>query len=199
MAPPDGNLEMTEDEFTIELLAALDLGFHDHVIARKRSLLYELSIDDHGVVQLGVDSDSGEPIRGKGKGFEQDILIYQESADGHTSVIPRIVIEVKYNSVTTHDTIVYSEKAERIRRVYPYVRYGIVLGNLPNVPGRVLRLGQAFDFIAAIEYPFVEYQLGALREVLAHELETSHAGCNLLAGKRKAFMIHRALQVYDHP
>ena len=90
---------------------------------------------------MGVDKDSGQPLRGSGRGFEQDILIYDESDKGHTSVVPRVVLEVKVGSVSTHDVIVYSEKADRIRRVYPYVRYGFVLAGLKSIPGRV-RLGQ---------------------------------------------------------
>jgi hypothetical protein len=188
---------MTEDEFTCELIDALSLDYKDHVIACKRSLLYELSIDDRGLVQMGVSSDTGEPIRGKGKGFEQDILIYKEVDGGQTSIVPRIVIEVKFKHVTTHDVIVYSEKADRIRRVYPYVRYGLILGSFRHIPGRVLRLGQAFDFVSALAYPFAEVQLAALRKVLTKELKTSLGENALLAGQRKPFMVHRALRVFE--
>lgn len=41
-------------------------------------------IDDQGQVDMGVDSDTGEPVRGGGKGFQQDILIYEETLDGNT-------------------------------------------------------------------------------------------------------------------
>ena len=85
---------------------------------------------------MGVDPDTGEPIRGRGRGFEQDILVFDEVAEAHTSVIPRIVAELKFGNVTTHDVIVYSEKADRIRRVYPYIRYGFVLGGMKHIPGR---------------------------------------------------------------
>ncbi len=113
-------------------------------------MLYDLSFDDRGKVALGVDPETGKPIQGKGKGFEQDILVFDKAPGGQTSIIPRVVAEVKYGAVNTHEVIVYSEKADRIRRVYPYVRYGFVLGGMAHIPGRVLRLGQRFDFIAAL-------------------------------------------------
>ncbi len=134
-------MHATEDSFADALAAELSAFLKPHHIGRKRSLLYDLSFDHEGRVTMGVDPDSGEPIRGKGKGFEQDILVYDEASGHHTSIVPRIVAEVKFGAVTTHDVLVYSEKADRIRRVYPYLRYGFVLGNMKRIPGRVLRLG----------------------------------------------------------
>lgn len=99
-----------------------------------------MSITDNGIVDMGVDIDSGEPIRGGGKGFEQDILIYESTPEGNTSFIPRVIPEVKLNGITSHDVIVYSEKANRIKRIYPYARYGLLLAGMKTIPGRVLRL-----------------------------------------------------------
>jgi hypothetical protein len=157
------------------------------------SLLYDLSVDERGAVQMGVDIDTGEPIRGKGKGFEQDILIYEKVNEAHTSIVPRIVVEVKYNHVTTHDVIVYSEKANRIRRIYPYVRYGLLLGKFKTVPGRVLRLGQEFDFICTLQHPFVDAQIQDLRQLLMDEVQVSISLGKLLTGNIKTSMVHRKL------
>ena len=113
---------MTEDIFADKLAKKIATSLQPHKVARKQSLLYELSVDDHGVLSKGIDPATGKPIRGGGHGFEQDILVFDQAAGGHTSVVPRIVAEVKFGSVTTHDVIVYAEKADRIRRVYPYLR-----------------------------------------------------------------------------
>ena len=106
---------MNEDEFADRLVAAIAPALRPHNIERKRSLLYDLSFDHRGIVTMGVDPDTGQPIRGAGRGFEQDILVFDEVTDSHTSVVPRIVAEVKFGHVTTHDVIVYSEKADRIQ------------------------------------------------------------------------------------
>jgi hypothetical protein len=113
-------------------------------VVSKKSVLYALSFDEQGQLQLGVDA-AGEPVRGGGTGFEQDILIFERVQGGVTSIIPRVIAEVKFGRVTTHDALTYAEKARRIRIIYPFVRYGLILGQMSGIPGRVLRLGQEFD------------------------------------------------------
>lgn len=182
-----------EDEFADQLAELLTPALAPHRVARKRSLLYDLSFDHRGIVTMGVDPDSGEPIRGRGRGFEQDILVFDEVSDSHTSVVPRIVAEIKFGSVTTHDVIVYSEKADRIRRVYPYLRYGFVLGGMKSIPGRVLRLGQRFDFIASVPSDLTEPSVTQFCSVMREEATTSIQLTELLFGKRKATLFRRRL------
>ncbi|MEK7407497.1 MAG: hypothetical protein AAB225_20660 [Acidobacteriota bacterium] len=67
-------LKMSEDTFAELLVSAVTPFVQPHRIERKRSLLYDLSFNHRGIVTMGVDPDSGEPIRGGGRGFEQDIL-----------------------------------------------------------------------------------------------------------------------------
>jgi len=184
---------MTEDEFTDQLVDCISKYLIPYHIGRKRSLLYDLSFDHNGIMAMGVDPDSGEPIRGKGRGFEQDILVYEEAANGHTSVIPRIVAEVKFAAVTTHDVIVYSEKADRIRRVYPYVRYGFVLGGMKRIPGRVLRLGSRFDFIVAIDENLTTKEVETFASIMREEADASVALSNVLFGKSKPKIVRKAL------
>ncbi len=182
---------MTEDEFTDRLAAAIAEDVAPYHVGRKRSLLYDLSFDHRGVMTMGVDPDTGEPIRGKGRGFEQDLLVFEEASGGHTSVIPRIVAEVKFGAVTTHDVIVYAEKADRIRRVYPYVRYGFVLGGMRNIPGRVLRLGQRFDFIVAVDERLTQEGVNAFASLMREEAEASVALSDALFGKVKLTLIRK--------
>jgi hypothetical protein len=184
-----------EDEFADQLAVLLTSALAPHRVARKRSLLYDLSFDHRGIVTMGVDPDTGEPIRGRGRGFEQDILVFDEVTDSHTSVVPRIVAEIKFGAVTTHDVIVYSEKADRIRRVYPYLRYGFVLGGMKSIPGRVLRLGQRFDFIASVPSDLSESSVGQFCSVMREEAATSVQLTELLFGKRKATLLRRKLVV----
>ena len=184
---------MSEDAFAERLVALLVPYVEPHKIARKKSLLYDLSFDHRGVVAMGVDPDSGEPIRGGGRGFEQDILVFDEVCDSHTSIVPRIVAELKVGRVTTHDVIVYSEKADRIRRVYPYLRYGLVLGNMLHIPGRVVRLGQRFDFIAVLGSGPGGPDLAKFGQLMRDEAAASVTLARLLFEKGKPTLIHRRL------
>lgn len=186
---------MNEDQFTDELVNRLDLHITGCKMETRKSLLYDLSIDERGIAKLAVDKDRGEPIKGGGKGFEQDILIYETVQGGDTSVVPRVVAEVKFQKVNTHDPIVYSEKARRIRNVYPYIRYGLLLGSIPKIPGRVLRLGQGFDFILSVAYPFTESDLELTRRVFTEEVEASRELSTISSGKHKVICFRRAISI----
>jgi hypothetical protein len=188
---------MTEDEFADRLVELISAPLSPHKIGRKRSLLYDLSFDNKGVVTMGVDPDSGAPIRGRGRGFEQDILVFDEATEthSHTSVIPRIVAEVKFGSVTTHDVIVYSEKADRIRRVYPYLRYGFVLGGMKHIPGRVLRLGQRFDFIAALDEHLENVEVTRFATLMRDEAAASMTLSEALFGNAKPKLFRKTLVI----
>lgn len=189
--------EMTEQDFTDELIREVEPSIVDARIKSGMSVLYEMPIDDDGKVHMGVDQDSGEAIRGKGTGFEQDILVFEEKSEGQTTVVPRVIAEVKYDAVTTHDAIVYSYKAECIKRIYPFVRFGMVIGAFKSIPGRVLRLGKHFDFVVAIQYPLVPSQITELRTLLNQELAASRALGAMLNGRAKPRIVHRLLTMQE--
>lgn len=185
---------MNENSFGELLIEVLRPTIAPHKVEGKCSLLYDLSFDHQGVITKGIDPD-GKPIKGKGHGFEQDILVFDKVAGADTSIVPRIVAELKFGGVTTHDVIVYSEKADRIRRVYPYIRYGFVLGGLKHIPGRVLRLGQRFDFIATISAEINQSELDSFCNLMCEEAAASIALTELLFGVRKTSMIRKQLFV----
>jgi len=78
--------------------------------------------------------------------FETDLLIYEKSAE---VIVPRVVIEAKFGSITTHDAITYSYKAQSHKSIIPFLRYGIMIGNRGHypLPGRLFRHGSNFDFM----------------------------------------------------
>ena len=78
--------------------------------------------------------------------FETDLVVYEEK---NGFIKPRVVVEAKIKSVTTHDAITYSYKAEKHKNITPYLRYGIMLGDRENypLPGRLFRHGTNFDFM----------------------------------------------------
>jgi hypothetical protein len=111
---------MSETQFADTVAGWLTSYVAGCEVATKKSVLYALSFDEQGQIQLGVDA-AGEPVRGGGTGFEQDILIFERVQGGATSIIPRVIAEVKFGRVTTHDALTYAEKARRIRIIYPFV------------------------------------------------------------------------------
>jgi hypothetical protein len=183
---------MSEAEFTRIVLSKIRPLLSDPWrIESRMSILYAISINEGGDVQLNVN-DKGRPIRGRGTGFEQDILLYEE-VDGQTSVLPRVAIEVKCDRVTTHDALVYSEKARRIRTIYPYLRYGFLLGGVPTVPPRVLRLGNEFDFIIALSGKPTATDVENIVDLIKKEAELSRHLGRILQGEAKVTIFHRGI------
>jgi hypothetical protein len=162
---------MDETEFTRMLVEYLQKFLPNLGIEAKKTIFYSLYIDELGNIPLNIDNKA-EPIRGGGTGFEQDILVF-ERVQGKTSIVPRVVVEAKFRGVTTHDAMVYSEKAERIRTVYPYIRYGMILEDFQNIPARVLRLGLGFDFILSISNPPKHVELHTLVGLIQEEVDFS--------------------------
>ncbi len=186
---------MNENQFTDFFINKLNLDISPLFIETRKSVLYEMAINDKGRVDMGVDSDTGEPIRGGGKGFQQDILIYEETLDGNTSIIPRVIAEVKLKNVTTHDAIVYSEKARRIKRIYPFVRFGLILAEIKSIPGRVLRLGEYFDFILTIKNPPSSSEIIKCRSLFNSEIRLSKELSGILFNGKKIKSIRRIIQI----
>ncbi len=81
--------------------------------------------------------------------YETDIMISEILSEEEW--IPRVIIECKLNSVSTHDAITYSKKASTHKNVHPYLRYGILMGHRKHypLPGRLIRHGANFDFMAS--------------------------------------------------
>jgi len=146
---------------------------------------------------MGIDVDSGAPVRGGGKGFEQDLLIWKPAKKADTSMIPRVSVELKLGHVSTHDAIVYSEKARRLRAIYPYARFGLLLGGLTAIPGRVLRLGHEFDFICTLQVPFVRKEIAAIRTILIKEAAVSRKLAAMLEKETRLQLLHRKLVLRD--
>lgn len=109
--------------------------------------------------------------------YETDILIYEIM--GPKEWKPRVVIEGKLGSVTTHDAITYSQKALTHKNVHPYLRYGIILGNRKHypLPGRLFRHGAFFDFM--LSWKAIEPSDEELNRLITLILEEVDASRNL--------------------
>jgi hypothetical protein len=90
---------------------------------------------------------AGKPLSHSSLSYETDILISEQIDESEW--LPRLIIEAKIKSVTTHDAITYSQKAATHKAVHPYLRYGIILGRRQHhpLPGRLFRHGAHFDFM----------------------------------------------------
>lgn len=102
---------------------------------------------------------------------DQDIIIYQETmdisdleksknvllhknntADADKLIIPKIICELKYNGITSHGLIIYSEYAADIKSIFPDCKYFLALRYKKNsTSNKLFRHGKNFDKIIAFD------------------------------------------------
>ena len=128
--------------------------------------------------------------------YQTDILL-SDDLPNNGGWIPRVVIECKLGSVTTHDALVYSAKASTHKHVHPYLRYGILIGNLGSkLPNRLIRHGAYFDFMVVLkgQSPTPE-EMKNLNDILKSEVNASRTLHDLLHAKisHSHFSLHRPL------
>ena len=118
--------------------------------------------------------------------YETDLLITETSDDG--SWKPRVIVEAKYESITTHDAITYSQKAFTHRQVHPYLRYGILIGKRGSylLPGRLFRHGTQFDFMLSwSDDSPTQIEMDVFLKVLLKEVKASRIMEELIFDNRK--------------
>jgi hypothetical protein len=132
--------------------------------------------------------------------YETDLLIYEQQ---ETVWFPRVIIECKLGSVTTHDALTYSAKAATHKHVHPYLRYGILLGEWGQspLPGRLVRHGAHFDFMATWHGKMAsDDEWNLMVEVLRSEIEASRHLQDMLTNRKKSkakyAMLHRRLVLH---
>jgi hypothetical protein len=131
--------------------------------------------------------------------YETDLLISEDCAGAGWK--PRVVIEAKLGSITTHDAITYSEKAATHKRVHPYLRYGILIGDREHypLPGRLYRHGVYFDFMLSwVGMKPTPTELRSATAVLTQEVHASRQLEEILyssrSPRRKRYtVLHRPL------
>lgn len=134
--------------------------------------------------------------------YETDILVYEEIKG---VIKPRVIIELKVSSVTTHDAITYSDKAQLHKNVTPYIRYGIAIGDRKHypLPGRLFRHGLNFDFMISFkDFKLTPEETNTFVDLLKHEINASIQIEEMLADSRKStrkkyYMLHKKLDLKE--
>ena len=147
------------------------------IIARGQPLLYELKVSD--TLEVMQPTQIKKPKRGS-SAFETDLCVFEEVSEGVR--IPRVVIEFK-TGITTHDVLTYSAKAERHKRIYPYLRYGMLASSEKIVPGRVFTHNEALDFFFAVASLTEEQFAAEFASLLEQEVRASRLLQSIAYGK----------------
>jgi hypothetical protein len=132
---------MNEDNFIEILVGELTRGLTGYSISSKEPLIYKVIVNEKGEFKpKSVNLTKGDyDYR-----FETDILI-------KSGTLPLVVIETKFGGFSTHDVLTYSTKALKHKDIYPYLRYGLVVGGERIISNKFFTHNLGFDFALAIE------------------------------------------------
>ena len=171
---------MKENDWTkeiCEILRAQNLGENIYVdVLKKIPYAFEISSfsEDWGIAPDAFD----ETV------FETDMVVYEKNG---SKIVPRVIVESKVGTVTTHDAITYSQKAMYHKNVIPFVRYGIMLGARETypLPGRLFRHGTNFDFLFSfVDYAPTTKEQNAFVDMIKKEIEYSRKIEEILTNSR---------------
>ncbi len=134
--------------------------------------------------------------------FETDMVLYEKIGE---KIIPRVIVESKVGTVTTHDAITYSHKAMYHKNVIPFVRYGIMLGARENypLPGRLFRHGTNFDFLFSfVGYEPSKKEVETFVDMLKREITYSRQIEEILSnsrlrGRKRYFMLQKEFHLEE--
>lgn len=160
---------MTEKEWTARMARYLrdalnETSYRECLIEVGRKIPYGFEIRSY-------DDDGPKPNVNR---YETDLAVLDP--EEKQSWKPRVIIEAKKRSITTHDAITYSQKALSHKTVHPYLRYGIMLGDRERypLPGRLYRHGAHFDFMISFgSAQPTKLEMDRFTEIISAEIDAS--------------------------
>ncbi len=174
---------MNEKEFTEIIQQELQKSLGDYEVLISENLIYKVFIDD----TLEYKPKNPEkPSRGN-LSFQTDLMIKDNN-------IPLVVIEVKYNGFSTHDVLTYSTKAQKHKEIYPYLRYGFLVGNLNVIHNRFFIHNYGFDFALAIENYETE-NINKLTKIINSQIENAKNLLSIIKKEGKVTLFNTKIEI----
>jgi hypothetical protein len=181
---------MEEREFRSALYKKLKSVLPHYKIEEGRNLLYKMIVDYSGKV-LPEPPKVKEPKRGD-FAFQTDILIGKEIDD---YLLPLVVIETKWKGFSTHDVITYSYKALKHKEIFPYLRYGLVIGGWERIQRRYFIHNAGFDFALAIKDVNSEEEIKVLRKIIKEQLKVANKLLEIIEREKEVKYCHSILEI----
>ena len=134
--------------------------------------------------RLELTVNPKQPMRGQ-SAFQTDLCVFEELSDG--TDIPRVVMEFK-RTLSTHDVLTYSTKATKHKQVYPYLRYGLVVGSIERIPGRFFTHNEGLDFCLAAAAHRGARIHDLFESLLTQEVEASRRLEQIIFGREAVYL-----------
>jgi len=165
-------------------------------IREKENLLYTVKV----LPDLTFFPPLASNFRRGNIAFETDISIGRKVQNGF---LPIVVIELKFGGLSTHDVITYSYKSVKHKDIYPYLRYGLIIGKISSLPRRFFNHNFGFDFaialdskdIQSIENLEITRDLDEMLKILGRQIYYAIDSVNLFSRRQSNVKIFENQQV----
>ncbi len=151
------------------------LGSSQYEVKTGENLIYKVIVNPQGEYE---PKKAKAPIRGS-YAFQTDLLIIKKSKQ-----LPLVVIETKYNAFSTHDILTYSTKAQKHKEIYPYLRYGLVVGGIDIIQNRFFTHNSSFDFAVALKR-INDKSLNKLIKIIKEQIKSAEMILDILTEKNR--------------
>lgn len=180
--------EMTEKNFVDILVGGLTKGLKGYGISSKEALIYKVIVNEKGEF---LPSNPARPTRGT-LSFQVDILIKKDK-------LPLVVIETKFGRFTTHDVITYSTKALKHKDIYPYLRYGLIVGGKRIISNKFFTHNLGFDFALAIENAENAENINEFIGLIKKQIKSAEFLLEVLKDKNQTKYYSSHLEIKKYP
>lgn len=177
---------MNEKEFTESVRQKLQERLGDYEVLTHENLIYKVFINDILDYQ---PKNPEKPSRGN-LSFQTDLMIKKDN-------LPLVVIEVKYTKFSSHHILTYSTKAQRHKEVYPYLRYGFLVGNLNVLYNRFFIHNYGFDFAIAVENLETE-NMNKLTKIINSQIENAKLLLGIFKKESNVSLFNTKIFVESH-
>lgn len=179
---------MSEEQFGRQIARIAEGVLSRRFVVRLGApLLYEVTVNE----RLEIEIDPARPSRGH-SAFQTDLCVFERRPGGLE--IPRVVLEFK-TKLSTHDVLTYSAKALRHKRIYPYLRYGLVTAKETVVPKRFFLHNEALDFCIALGATSRAGRTQVVARLLRKEVRTARQLKDIAFGAARTAVYRSAVQL----
>jgi hypothetical protein len=161
--------EVFRNRISIEIGEFLDKKYKVEV---SKKLLYKVIVDEDLEY---IPASPSTPKKGE-YAFETDIAIVKGK-------IPLVVIETKFGGFSTHDILTYSTKAIKHKEIYPYLRYGLLVGDKPNITNKFFLHNVGFDFAMAMKTISTD-NINQLKSIIETQIASAELLLSIMKDKK---------------
>lgn len=104
----------------------------------------------------------------------QNVLVHNNTDVRNQMIIPKIICELKYDGITSHGLIIYSEYASDIKSIFPECSYWLAMRfRKSSTENKLYRHGKKFDKIIYFDKgkKIKKYELGDFEKELKTDLK----------------------------